>query len=88
MPRYTVDRFEDGNWAVLEDERGRRFNVPRGWIPSEAREGDVLKVSAQPATEGNTLHFDLDPESREQRLTEVTRRREALPRGPKGDISL
>lgn len=38
----VVDRFE-GEYAVLEWE-DKIFNVPRGVLPPETREGDVLEI--------------------------------------------
>jgi hypothetical protein len=89
MLRYTIDRFEGDEWAVLEDEHARTFRVPRRWVPAGAREGDVLtatEAAAEPATQ--TIRFELDPALRDERLGEAERRRAQLPRGPKGDISL
>ena len=42
MPQYIIDRFEDAAWAVLEDQQGKTFLVPRRWLPTQAREGDVV----------------------------------------------
>lgn len=39
----VIDRFE-GDWAVIEYQR-KTFNLPRGLIPPEAVEGDVITVS-------------------------------------------
>ncbi len=38
-----IDRFE-GDWAVIEFEE-TTFNLPRVLLPSEAREGDVIRIS-------------------------------------------
>ena len=89
MSRYVIDRFEGPDWAVLEDDRARTFRVPRQWLPTAAREGDVLNASEQDAgASGRVLHFELDPAAREAHLEEARRLREQLPRGPKGDVSL
>jgi hypothetical protein len=87
VPRYTIDRFE-GDWAVLEDAGGRTFNIPREWLPPDAREGDVLNASGVDAAGAHLLRLTLDAEGREDRLDNAARRREALPRGPKGDVKL
>jgi len=42
LKKLIIDRFE-GNWAVLELPDGTTFNFPRSLLPSEAKEGDVLK---------------------------------------------
>ena len=87
MPRYTIDRFEGDDWVVLEDEHARTFNLPRRWLPPEAREGDVLDVSAQAGTDAHVLRVVVD-HGRDERLAEAIRRRSLLPRGPRGDLSL
>ena len=89
MERYTIDRIEDGAWAVLEGPDRRTFDIPVAWLPAGAREGDVLRVTAEASVPSTRmLRLELDPEARKERLEEVRRRRENLPRGPKGDISL
>lgn len=89
MARYVIDRFEGGEWAVLEDERGRTLNLPRGWVPAEAREGDVLNTSEEGTGTGTKLlRFELDPIARDVQLAKARSLRERLPRGPKGDVNL
>lgn len=42
---YTLDRFE-GNFAVLEDRNSKKMlDIPISNIPSNAKEGDILKLS-------------------------------------------
>ncbi|MEW5867531.1 MAG: DUF3006 domain-containing protein [Bacillota bacterium] len=60
----VIDRFE-GDWAVLELERVT-FQVPRGLVPEEAREGDVLEIKSQVASD-ETLR-------RRKRATALTQR--------------
>jgi hypothetical protein len=89
VPQYTIDRFEGRDWAVLEDEGVRTFAVPRTWLPSSAGEGDVLKLSSTVDGENaSTVRFELDSAARDERLAKARAQRDALPRGPKGDISL
>ena len=87
MTRYTIDRFEGDKWAVLESD-GPRVTVPRGWLPSAAREGDVLKATEYHESGVSTVRFEIDPAARDERLEEVRRLRDRIPPGPKGDISL
>lgn len=86
---YTVDRRE-GTWLVLEDESGGMFHVPMAWMPAEAREGDVVRVTAQAgdARPLSNLRLELAPELREARRREATTQRQKLRRGPGGDVSL
>jgi hypothetical protein len=89
MPRYTIDRFEGTDWAVLEDEQAKTFLVPRRWLPTQAREGDLVIEAAQaPNAETTSLRLELDPEGRDERMEDARRLRQRLPSGPKGDISL
>ena len=89
MARYAIDRFEGGEWAVLEDDEARTFRVPRHWLPPAAREGDVVNATEQDAGTGSrVLRFELDPAARQARLDQARRLRDQLPRGPKGDVSL
>jgi hypothetical protein len=89
MPRYTIDRFEGEEWAVLEDDQARTFRFPRGRLPADAHEGDVLNASAE-LTEptSQSVDVELDPAARQDRMDRAARRRAQLPRGPKGDIAL
>lgn len=44
-PMYTLDRFE-GNFAVLENRNTKEMtDIPISNIPSNAKEGDILKLS-------------------------------------------
>ena len=44
-PMYTLDRFE-GNFAVLENRTTKELtDIPISNIPSNAKEGDILKFS-------------------------------------------
>ena len=44
-PMYTLDRFE-GNFAVLENRTTKEMtDIPISNIPSNAKEGDILKLS-------------------------------------------
>ena len=85
---YTIDRFEDDGWAVLEKDDGATFNVPSEWLPEEAQEGHVLGLSEERGKKTSTLHLFLDAEETERRLEAARERREGLPRGPQGDIEL
>lgn len=44
-PMYTLDRFE-GNFAILENRNTKEMtDIPISNIPSNAKEGDILKLS-------------------------------------------
>ena len=86
---YTIDRFEDGGWAVLEDSQVRTFTIPRAWLPPSTREGDVVRCQRRD-DDGSSrwVLFTLDHTSRAERLDRARELRDSLPRGPKGDVSL
>ena len=89
---YVVDRFEDNNWVVLEREDGETFNVPRGWLSTYLKEGDVLKVKRlEDLREGVVQHFlylEIDEEAVESRREQARLKRDELVKGPSGDIDL
>lgn len=43
---YIIDRFEE-NFAVIECEDKSTFNIPRAILPRNAKEGDVIILSAK-----------------------------------------
>ena len=86
---YTIDRFEEEEWAVLEDSHAKTINIPREWLPALAREGDVVRCVRQDEDAGTrSVVFTLDNASRAERLDRARQLRDRLPRGPKGDVSL
>ena len=67
MAHYTIDRFEGEAWAVLKDEGGKTFLVPRRWLPAKAGEGDVVADSEQAPQDNDTvsLHLQLVQQGKE-----------------------
>lgn len=45
--RASLDRFEDNDFAVIYADDGRKFDLPRELIPTDAREGDRLRIYLQ-----------------------------------------
>ena len=89
MQRYTVDRLEDQDWAVLEDEHSRTLTIPIAWLPAGVREGDVIAVTDDGGGPGaRILRFELDPAGKDERLEQARALRNALGRGPEGDVAL
>lgn len=43
---FIIDRLEE-NWAVIETEERKTFNLPRKILPAEAKEGDVIKITVE-----------------------------------------
>ncbi len=44
MTEYLVIESLDGDVAEIELTGGRRFELPRAWLPHEVREGDGLRA--------------------------------------------
>lgn len=91
---YALDRFEDDGWAVLEDEQGASFRVPRAWLPNGAQEGDVLRLEPRPVAPPGVgdrvreLRMVVDEMETRRRRDEAQTLWESLPRGPEGDLEL
>jgi DUF3006 family protein len=86
---YTIDRFEGTEWAVIENDGGRTFSIPRTWLPAQAQEGDVVKLEVEErAPQSQLLRLTLDSEARARTQKGVRQQRTELPSGPKGDLSL
>jgi hypothetical protein len=90
MAYYTVDRFADAAWVVLEDDTDRTFSIPKSWVPEDTKEGDVLSlvVDRDRSPSAAVLNVAIDGEATERRRREVDELRQRLPRAPKGDFSL
>ena len=75
--RLSLDRFEGGS-AVLLDDAGTAINIPKHWLPKDAKPGDVL-----------TLALEHNVEATRQ-LAEQTKhvQDELKSRDPGGDITL
>jgi len=69
METVIVDRFE-GDWAVLEEEKGDVMRVERSRLPAECREGDVLVREND--------HYWIDRKATEERRQRMAERMEKL----------
>ena len=82
----TIDRFEDGGLAVLEDQSGESIIVPRTDLPPSAAEGDVLSVGDP--DKGEPTRYRLEPVLTKERKDELAAKRANLTKGPTGDFDL
>lgn len=41
---FIIDRFES-DWVVIETDDRKTFNLPRGILPPDAKEGDVITLT-------------------------------------------
>lgn len=86
--RYVIDRFAGGA-VVVEDDHATSFRVPKEWVPSGAREGDVLSVtSTETGVEDRQVVVRVDEQATADRRLESRHRRDTLPKAPDGDFSL
>lgn len=44
--KFTIDRFE-GEFAIVELENKEMLDIPKGILPIEAKEGDIISVSVE-----------------------------------------
>lgn len=87
--RFTLDRFEDGGWAVLETETGQPLDLPARLLPQEAAAGDVIRLEAAYGEGLSVLVLRLDRESGRAQRDEAARRLSRLrAKDPGGDLEL
>ena len=43
MKFITIDRFE-GEFAIVEAENKKMFNIPKEILPSDSKEGDIILI--------------------------------------------
>ena len=43
MKYLSIDRFE-ANMAICEDDEGRLFGIERSEMPSDAKEGNIIRI--------------------------------------------
>ena len=41
--KFTIDRFEE-DYAIVELEDGQMEEIPRGLLPQDAKEGDIISL--------------------------------------------
>lgn len=85
---YTLDRFEDNGWAVLETPEGTMLDVPQAWLPTDAAEGDLLNVASDTDATESTVTFTRDADATEARRRRMKSRRDRLSSSSDGPISL
>ncbi len=84
---FIIDRFEDNDLTVLEQDEGTFIEVPRAWVPPEAREGDVLIELDTDILDGE-VRYAVDFGATEARTHNVRALRASLPTVDDGDIEL
>lgn len=85
---YVVEALEGPGVAALESNEGVRILVPRTWLPASAREGHVLQITRSERDGRTSVRVAIDEAATEERRSAMRERREALPKGPKGDLDL
>jgi len=100
----VLDRMVDGQWAVLEranvaateggaggggaDEPPLTLTLPLGWLPVGVQEGDVLRVETVAGARDARVTLTQDEDARAARAGRLDALRQAIPRGPSGDLTL
>ena len=88
MSEYlTIDSVTDGV-ARLELPDGTLVEIPASWLPTDAKEADLLTVHTELRGATASIEFRIDAEATAARLKEVTELRERIPRAPAGDLEL
>ena len=90
--RWVLDGLEEDS-ARVEEDGGRVINVPRWFLPAEAREGEVLRVTRTLAAGSATVTISTDPEATSAALAASRAQVERIAaasraRDPGGDVSL
>lgn len=88
VQRYILERFEDNDLAVLERVDGELFQIPRSWLPGEAREGYVLTLDVEASTDVAGLTFTLDRVATQDLREKISLLRQGLAKGPDGNLEL
>jgi len=86
--RYTVDRIEEGGWAVLEGPEGAMLELPSDWLPPDAGEGSRLLVSTEGEGDERRVLLTHDPEETETRRSTLQDRRDRMRGRDPGDLTL
>jgi len=88
--RLTIDRFEEA-WAVLEDDGGDSFSVPRRLLPAESQAGDILQVRVLQGHNRSLVMLTRDPGATERQRAQaeaLLARLRAKKADPGGDLKL
>ena len=70
MTSITIDALHPET-ARVETEGGTLYEIPRSWLPSDAREGDVLSVRLSAGAGAVELRFAVDEEAGAERRKRV-----------------
>ena len=78
---FTIDHFDDNDLAVLESS-SESLIVPRAFLPSGAKEGDVLSLEQRQSETETRLHFTRNVSATEAVLESASALRANLKRAP------
>lgn len=84
---YTVEGFEN-DWAVLEVDAETTFPIPRAWLPTNVKVGDVLSAEVASGGDEGSLAFAIDAEATTKRRKAAEALQADAIKGPEGDIDL
>ena len=77
-----------GAWARIESATGVAVQLPATWLPSDAREGSVLRVEQEGEGPRRTVTIEVDAAATAERRANAKGLRDRLPRAPAGDLDL
>lgn len=86
VDHWAIDRVE-GGWAHLTSA-GADLLLPASWLPPGAGEADVLRLRRRGDGGAIVLRLEVDRDETRRRLRSARRAKDALPRGPSGDVDL
>ena len=78
MEQAVIDRFEGETAVLLIGTAQRPLDVPRSQLPSEAREGQWLRVEL---SDGQLVRVEIDLEATEAARARIQEKLERLRRG-------
>ncbi|MBA2667565.1 MAG: DUF3006 domain-containing protein [Trueperaceae bacterium] len=84
--RYVLESLENVQIAEIEDGDGRRFVIPRGWLPGGLRVGDVIAAVVVEGDDDARVLLALDEAATEARRSALNLSYSRQPRGPEGEL--
>ena len=88
MPDLWVLDGISGAWARIETADRVTVKLPASWLPSDAREGCVLRVEQDSEGPRRTVTIEVDAKATAERRADAKGLRDRLPRAPAGDLDL
>lgn len=88
MSDYLIIDSVTDDVARLELPDGSLIEIPASWLPTGAKEADLLTVATTRGEASASTELTVDADATAARLKELTELRERVPRAPAGDLEL